>query len=192
MLKRFALVLLSILVFSAVSQAAIVVTMASLSAANENPTNSSPATGFTTVTLDTVLQTLRVEVTFSGLTGNPTGAHIHCCIAPGGNAAVATTVPTFPNFPVLSTSGSYDMTLDLTSSLSYNPAFVTAQGSLAAAEATLISGISGGTTYLNLHTAANGGGEIRGFLLATPEPGTIALMAAGMCGLLLARRRVTR
>ena len=81
----------------------------------------------------------------SGLTAGNTASHIHCCIAPGGNAGVATTTPTFTGFPSGVTSGSYDHVFDLTSLSSYNPAFVTANGGLvSSAEAVLLMGLSDG------------------------------------------------
>jgi hypothetical protein len=52
----------------------------------------------------------RSAVSFSGLIGSVTVAHIHCCTAAAeaGTAAVATPTPTSPGFPVAVTSGSYD------------------------------------------------------------------------------------
>lgn len=46
-----------------------------------------------------------------------------------------------------------------------------------------------GKHYINIHTANNGGGEMRGFLVAVPEPTTGALVALGAAGLLVRRRR---
>jgi hypothetical protein len=137
-------------------------------------------------------QTLQVNATFTNLTSNTTAAHIHCCQTMPGtnqNEGVATTVPTFPmvdgfqGFPLGVTSGTFSSGVyDLTQSLIYNPAFVTAQGGLANAEQALIAGLEGGATYFNIHTVNNGGGEIRGELTAVPGP----IAGAGLPGLILA------
>jgi hypothetical protein len=149
----------------------------------ENPPTGSLGTGFAEVTINTAANTMEVFVTFSGLTSGNTAAHIHCCIAPGGNTGVATTTPTFTGFPSGVTSGTYDHTFDLTSASSYNPAFVTANGgTVASAEATLLAGLDAGNAYLNIHTANFGGGEIRGFLHAVPEPSTWAMLLIGFAG----------
>ena len=105
-----------------------------------------------------------VNVSFSGLTSGTTASHIHCCVAPPGNAGVATTTPTFPGFPLGVTAGTYNQTFDMTAATSYNPAFVTANGGVAAAEAALFAGLQTGQAYLNIHTSMFPGGEIRGFL----------------------------
>ena len=76
------------------------------------------------------------------------------------------------------------MLFDLTQASTYNPAFVTAQGgTIAAAEAALETALLAGNTYLNIHTMAFPGGEIRGFLSAVPEPSTWAMMLIGFAGL---------
>ena len=79
-------------------------------------------------------------------------------------AGVATTVPTFAGFPLGVTSGTYDNTLDLTLSSSWNPAFISAHGgTTAGSEAFLLSGLAAGEAYFNIHTSAFGGGEIEAF-----------------------------
>jgi CHRD domain/PEP-CTERM motif len=178
--------------------AATTVLSANLSQANEVPPTLSPGTGTAIVTLDTIAQTLRIQAAFSGLGSGTTASHIHCCLAspflPGVNVGVATTTPTFTGFPLGVTSGTYDHTFDLTLASSYNPAFVTAQGGLAGAEAALENALVAGETYLNIHTVNFGGGEIRGFLSAVPEPSTWAMMLLGFAGLGFAfrsRRKVS-
>ena len=177
-----------------------------LSPANEVPPTASTGSGTAILDLDVAAHTLRVQIAFSGLVptappGAPVGttaAHIHCCLpspfATGVNAGVATTTPTFANFPLGVLAGTYDNTLDLLSASSYNPAFVTlAGGTVATAETTLINGLLGGLTYLNVHTTAFGGGEIRGFVVQVPEPETYALLLAGLAviGIAMRKRRRT-
>jgi hypothetical protein len=153
---------------------------ANLTQALEIPPTGSTATGSATITLDPAANTLRVQVTFSGLTSNTVMAHIHCCLASlfaNANVGVATTVPAFPGFPLGVTSGTYDHVLDLTSASSYNPAFVTLQGgTVANAEAALINGIQNGETYLNIHTVNFPSGEIRGLPVAAPTPAQLSLL----------------
>jgi hypothetical protein len=151
----------------------------------ESPPTGSPGTGFAQVTIDTAANTMDVMVTFSGLTSGTTASHIHCCTtSPGtGNAGVATTTPTFTGFPPGVTSGTYDHTFDMSLASSYNPAFVTANGgTVASAEPVLLAGLSAGDAYLNIHTTNFGGGEIRGFLHAVPEPSTWVMMILGFAG----------
>jgi len=141
---------------------------------------------------------MRVEASFSGLTGNVTNAHIHCCTAAAstGTAGVATSTPTFTNFPSGVRSGTYDFTYDMTLAASYNSAFITANGgTVSTAMNALLAGLDAEKAYFNLHSSAFPGGELRGFLVAAPvpEPETYALMLAGM-GVIgaVARRKARR
>ena len=177
---------------SAVSFAAPIAYFANLSGPNESPANASPGIGSAFVTIDTIAHLMTVNVIFSGLTGNTTASHIHCCTALPfiSTAGVATQTPTFSGFPLGVTAGSYSNTFDMTLASSYNPAFVTANGSIAASEAALAAAFNTGQAYLNVHSTTFGGGEIRGFLVPTPEPATFALLGAGLLGLVFLRRKL--
>jgi hypothetical protein len=151
--------------------------MADLSGASESPPNASSAVGIAQVDLDDAAHTMHLNVVFAGLLGTTTASHIHAATAlPGeGTAGVATTLPTFANFPLGVTSGTYDVTLDMTDPASYNPSFVTAHGgTTAGAEAFLFQSIADGTAYFNVHTTQFAGGEIRGFFVLTSVPVTAA------------------
>ena len=93
------------------------------------------------------------------------------------------------------TSGTYDHTFDLlpvTPTDTYNAAFVAANGgTVAGAEAALIAGLEAGKAYLNIHSLPDfPGGEIRGFLVAVPEPSSLLLLAGAFVGMIpFVRRR---
>jgi hypothetical protein len=175
------------------AQASIIAYNATLSGPNEG--NASPGVGFATFAFDDVANTVQIDAWFSGLTAPTTASHVHCCTAvPGtGTAGVATQTPTFVLFPLGVTSGTYSHLFDLSAASSYNPAFITANGgTVGTAEAALLSGVVSGQAYLNIHTSAFPGGEIRGFLTAVPESETWALMILGFAavGTALRRRRM--
>lgn len=115
------------------SQAATETFKGTLSGGSEVPPVTSSGTGSATVTLDTATKQVKYTVTYSGLSGAATAAHIHCGAAAGANAGVA--VP-FPN---------------AASPISGTATMTDAQ----------IADLEAGKCYVNIHTAANKGGEIR-------------------------------
>jgi hypothetical protein len=190
-MKRSLVLSVAVLFVTIACSANTIIYGASLSGAIEVPPNASLGTGTALVTIDDVANTMRVQVTFSGLTGTTTASHIHCCTSAAGTgtAGVATTTPTFPGFPLGVTSGTYDQTFDLGLATTYNPAFVTAQGGVAQAELALLTAMAADKTYLNVHSSFATGGEIRGFLVPVPEPASMTLMAGGVLGLLTKLRK---
>lgn len=163
---------------------------ARLSGANENPAVTTAGTGVGVVTFNSATHEMRVKTTFSGLTGNTTSSHIHCCTTTAtGNAGVATVTPTFTGFPAGVKEGTYDRTFNMTQNTSFNAAYITANGGTpASAEAALMAGAAGTRSYLNIHSSFAAGGEIRGNLVpftffsgsnATTAPIALALDSLG-------------
>jgi hypothetical protein len=117
---------------------------ATMDAKSEVPPNQSPATGTATVTYDESTKTITWQGSFTGLSGPATAAHIHGPAEAGKNAGVI--VP-------LSQNG-----------VAFASPF---QGSVKLADdkaAALASALAAGQAYVNIHTAANPGGEVRGQL----------------------------
>jgi hypothetical protein len=164
-----------------------------LTGSQEVPPNGSAATGFATLVLNTTANTLSVNMTFSGLTANVTGAHLHCCAPPGAVAPVAVDFGGVNGFPLGGTGGSYIRLFDLLSSTTYAAGFLNtnAGGSVLTARNLVVNGMLNGQTYVKLHNQPFPGGEIRGNIAAViPEPSTYVLMASGLAGLgMIARRR---
>jgi CHRD domain len=107
---------------------------ATLSSAAEVPANASTGTGSLDATLDKGTSLLRWTVTYSGLSGPATMAHFHGPAMPGSNAGVALPIPSVAS---------------------------PAQGQATLTEAQ-IADLMAGKWYVNVHTAANPGGEVRG------------------------------
>jgi hypothetical protein len=143
-------------------------------------------TGSGTVDYDDVGHSLSLQATWSGLTGNTTVSHIHLPTTTPftGTAGVVITPNTLPGFPVGVTSGSYSMTLDMTSASTYPAAYITAHGgTTAGAEAAVATAFAEGRAYWNIHTSFAPGGEINGFLRPVPEPSSLALAGLGIGGI---------
>lgn len=112
-----------------------------LAASNEVPANTSPGVGTLDASLDKATNMLKWTVTYSGLTGPVKAGHFHGPAPAGQNAGVAL--------------GFSDK---LESPIQGNATLTAAQA----------ADLLAGKWYVNLHTAANPGGEIRG--QATPSP----------------------
>ena len=107
---------------------------AELKASSEVPPVQSAGTGRMTGTYDTASKKLTWQGTYSGLSGNATAAHFHGPAEPGKNAGVVV--------PLKETGASFSGNADLTDSQAAD--------------------LLAGRWYLNVHTQANPGGEIRG------------------------------
>ena len=119
-----------------------------LSGAQEAPATTSTALGSMDVNYRKDTKILNYKVTWSGLTGNPTLMHIHGLAPAGFSTGVVQTILSASNptlFPA--NGGSY------TGFLKIDEAVVK--------EENLLNGLY----YMNIHTSANPGGEIRGQII---------------------------
>jgi len=108
---------------------------AALDGKSEVPPNTSTAKGAADLEWDAASKKLSWKITYSGLSGPATAAHFHGPAAPGANAGVAVAIPNATSSPVEG-----------------NATLTDAQA----------ADLAGGKYYINIHTAANPGGEIRG------------------------------
>jgi hypothetical protein len=106
-----------------------------LKSASEVPPNTSGGSGTADVTYDTQTKQLKWKVSYSGLSGPATAAHFHGPAEPGKNAGVMIPIQNIATSP--------------------------AEGSATLTDAQAAD-LMGGRLYVNVHTAANPGGEIRG------------------------------
>jgi len=120
-----------------VAQAATETFTGTLSGAAEVPPTTSKGSGTASVTLNTATKEITYNVTYSGLSGPAAAAHIHCGAAAGANSGVAVAFKS-PASPI---TGSATLT----------------DAQMADLEA--------GKCYVNVHTEANKGGEVRAQLM---------------------------
>ena len=142
-MKKHLAVCLTLGLFSGVALVALpaaaetVALKADLKASNEVPPNSSTATGTAEATFDTATRSLTWTVTYSGLSGPAAGAHFHGPGEAGKNAGIVLPFQS-PTSPIKGTQ------------------------TLTEAQAT---DLLAGKWYVNVHSAANPGGEIRGQMM---------------------------
>jgi len=118
-----------------VASAATINFSATMTAASEVPPKTSAGSGDALATLDTATKALTYTVTFQNLTGPATAAHFHGPAAAGANAGVVVPLGNTPSSTI--------------------------HGSKVLTDAQ-ITDLEAGKWYVNVHTAANPGGEIRG------------------------------
>jgi len=108
---------------------------ATLSGKSEVPPNASAGTGTADIDYDAASKKLSWKLTYSGLSGPATAAHFHGPAEAGKNAGVAVAIPNATKSP--------------------------AEGSATLTDAQAAD-LEAGKYYVNVHTQANPGGEIRG------------------------------
>ncbi|WP_213770128.1 CHRD domain-containing protein [Bradyrhizobium sp. dw_78] len=108
---------------------------ATLDGKSENPPTTSAGKGEADIDYDAATKKLTWKLTYSGLTGPATAAHFHGPAEVGKNAGVAVAIPGVTSNPV--------------------------EGSATLTDAQAAD-LEAGKYYVNIHTAANPGGEIRG------------------------------
>lgn len=148
-MKRLLTILAAIALLAAVPAVAVAAEEmfgATLGGDKEVPPVTTTASGSATVTISDDGSSITYSVTYSGLSGDLAASHIHLG-ASGTNGGIL--------FPLAHGPSPFSGTL--------TSADLTATGDVSTYEQALAA-IRAGNTYVNLHTAANAGGEIRGQL----------------------------
>lgn len=133
MISTTAFVIAAVLALAMPANAETMTMKLNLNASSEVPPNDSAGKGTADVTYDTATKLLSWKVNYSGLTGPATMAHFHAPAEPGKNAGVVVPLK------------------DISSG---------AEGSATLTDAQAAD-LLAGKMYLNFHTAAHPGGEIR-------------------------------
>ena len=160
------------------------------SGALQSPPNASPGTSL--VTIDLGGTQMFVDMPFRDLLGTTTDAHIHCCTSAAFTGVAPVAVP-FEGFPMGVHAGTYSNAIPLGEEMSYDPAFLSANGGTASgAQSALVDAINANEAYVNIHTSLYPNGEIRGWLVAAPpvpETAEWSMLAVGLAGLMWMSRR---
>lgn len=133
-LVSLAIAACSCLALNATAMAETVTFTANLDTASEVPAGTGTGAGTVTASLDTASKQLSWKGSFSGLTGDATAAHFHGPAAVGANAGVVVPIASFKS-PFTGTAPLTDAQL---------------------------ADLAAGKWYVNIHTAENPNGEIRG------------------------------
>ena len=134
----FGCVFAAVLAATSVASAEQMKFKADLTGGEEVPPVETSATGTTDVTYDTDTKKLTWTLEYSGLSGDATAAHFHGPADPGENAGPVVPIPDAAS----GSQGEADLTEEQAADL------------------------QAGKWYVNVHTAANPNGEIRGQVVA--------------------------
>lgn len=110
---------------------------------------------------------------FTNLSSSLTASHIHGPTASNNGSGFTQTAAVL-------------FTLTPSSTAITGGTFTTPPISLTAAQ---VTDLNNGKFYINIHTANNGGGELRGFIVPVPEPASAMLASCGAMALLARRNR---